>query len=193
MPSFPGPYQVEINYSIPARSHKMRIDCQVVGSPVPGTSPSQIDVQVANGTTKPLDQAVDELIALLQPICSNTMTFNDFTLWKFTANTYQRQFVTTEPLGVLGTATAGANPAHYRIWTMRTIGGGIAKLTLLEDTNTSNDQVPYASLDVNSKALVDYLIGNTGWLYARDNTYPIAALYESRGQNEAIWRKIYRQ
>jgi len=192
MPSLPGPYQVEINYSTAARSHKMRLDCQLSTSPPAGADLSTLNVITSGGANVGLTSAVGSLITLMLPFVSDTMTFNDFTLWKFVTGTQQRTFIGTAQIAIVGTNVNGSVPAHYSMFTMRTQNGGIAKVVLLEDVSNGNTKLPYSLLGTAAQDLFDYMTGDDTWIYARDNSYPVAPLFRSEGQNEALWRKIYR-
>ena len=193
MPSQPGPYQVEITYSGDSRSHKMRLDCRIDGSPVAGVDMSTVNVLNRLSANIGLTSAVGSFIDLLQPIFAPDMSFDSFSLWKFTSGTNERQFIGSALIGEVGTNAGVIQRAHQTIYTFRSGNGGTMRLNLLEDSNTGNDKTAYADMSAPAQALVDFMLSDDCWIYSRDNAYPIVSLWESQGQNEAIWRKIYRQ
>lgn len=192
MPSFPGPYQVEIDYTVFGRTHKLRVELQLDSSPVAGTDPATLNAVTKSGGTVNLVTAVTALVDLIKPQFEAAATFNSFILWKFVSGTNQKSFIGSATLGISGTSGNSGVVAHYSMFTFRSSNGGIAKLVMLEDSQSGNSKTTYANMGSVRQAIADYCIGPGSWIYARDNGYPVAVLFESQGQNESVWRKIYR-
>lgn len=191
--NLPGPYFIEITYETSGLNHKMGFSCQVSGTPVVGTSSDLIDILQRDATTVTLTNAVNDFVDLLKPMFQTVTTFIDFTLWQYVTGTLERNFVSTGALGVAGTSAGSAQTAHQATSTFRTQNGGILKLVMLESIFSDNDVVALSSVSNTALlAISAFIVSTDSWLYARDNSYPIAPLNFSGGQNEALFRKRYR-
>jgi hypothetical protein len=79
-------------------------------------------------------------------------------------------------------------------YTFRSANGGVAKLVLLDVSfsgDTKSVVVPN-SVGTTPQKLLAYFLSADSVMLAADDSYLVAGLYESRGQNEKIWRKINR-
>lgn len=194
----PGPYEIELNlggWVSPSREHVLRISVAALGSPVAGTLPSAIDIQKTGGATAKLDVVTNQLWSFLRPAYHTSISVIGYTLWKYVPGTLAKDFVSsgsvTTPTGTNGTA---ANIAGQSTLTFRSANGGIMKLVLIEPSfsgDTSTPLIPNAAGSTQAK-IAAYILSADNVALARDDSYPIAALRDSRGQNEKIWRKVYR-
>lgn len=193
--NFPGPYAVEMVYTVGGLTHRMLLNCDVSGSPAPGTDVSLISVLDADGTLINLDDAVTSFVALLAPLYDGASDFVEYILWEYTPGTFDRDYISGNSLGTAGSNVGSYAPAKYRKFSFRTAGGGIAYVTLLESIVDGNTQQSYPYTSPASNAIADFVTGtgtNSGWILGRDNTYPVSSLRLSDGQNEAVFRKRFR-
>lgn len=190
--NFPGPYEIEISYTVDGDQHKQRLNVDVSGTPAVGADPTTVDLLRRSGLTCTLDVAVTEWIDLLKVRFATTASFDAYILWSYTPLTTDRSYVTSGTIGTAGTAVAASTIAHQETYTFRTFEGGIMRLVMLESTATSLVRIPYASAVTSAKAIFDYVTASTNWVLARDTSYPISSLNLTGGQNEAVFRKRYR-
>jgi len=197
MPNLPGPYEVEFTitgFTSPVREHKIRLSCAVLGNPAPGTLPTAITVQKAGGATASLDVVVNQAWSFLRQFWPNVINCSGYQLWKYVTGTYGKNFIAagavTTPIGTGATSTV----AHQTTLTFRSANGGIMKSVFLETTNTGSTQValvPNGAGNINQKWAAYVLSVDNFWL-AADDAYPVVALRQSLGENERIWRKVFR-
>lgn len=190
--NFPGPYEVEITYVTNGRPHKLRISCSTVGTPTPGDAPSSITLGTRNSVGAALDTSVLAFVNVLKTQLATADSFTGYDFWKYAPTSFERTFITSGTLAVSGTAVVSSVVAQQNTYTFRTQEGGIFRLILLESVHGGDNRVVYASLTANQKLIVDNILAAGSWQLARDTSYPIVFLRQSNGQNEAVWRKIYR-
>lgn len=198
MPNFDGEYELRIFYtSQPAGfaeiEHRHTIDVNIQQPPDPGMPFSDVFAIRRNGTGDSLEVIVDEYVALLLALFSTTQTIARAELWYIPEGTTNGQYVSTYAIGEDGVNPGDENPAYQGTLTFRSIGGSTMRIQLMEIPIASNLRQPYPT----NNALVDnifaYVAGPMSPFLARDNTPPFAPMNFSGGQNEALFRKRYRQ
>lgn len=193
MPSnFPGPFEIEIISSVQGLEHKQRLNTQVQGAWNVGDPASSINLTRRDLTTVDSVTAVTAWVDLMKPFFAGDYSFDSFNVWQYLANTYDRIFISTAQLGVLGTGAGATNLCHQSIFTFRTQAGGTMKIVQNEDTNGSETRDSYASLGASAQAFMDFVVSDQAWMTARDDTFPIAPLNRVGGQNESVFKKRFR-
>lgn len=197
MPNYPGPYEIEYTitgFTAPVREHKIRINTIAIGTPAPGTLPTAITLQKAGGGTATLAAVADQAWSFLRQFWPAAIVCAGYQFWKYVPSTYAKDFIATgavtNPTGTGG----GVNPKHQITMTFRSANGGILKTVLLETAMTGDTQtalVPNGAGTAPQKWAA-YLLSADGPAIAADDAYPILALRDSRGENERLFRKIFR-
>jgi len=190
--NFPGPYELEIKYTVSSVEHVHRVSCDTVGTPTVGDLPTAITLQTKDTVGILLNTAVTAYVALLKVRYHTSVTFTSFDFWKYTPLTYIRQWISTGVLSVAGTSTGSTSLAQQSTFTYRTLEGNIMRTVLLESIDDTKDRVPYASAPASVKAIMDYIVASDTWVLARDTSYPISPLNAVGGQNEAVFKARYR-
>lgn len=185
-----GQYQIEMEltgFTSPVNAHKLRSNVMAQGSPVVGSAPTAIDINLRGGTTANLQVVADTMWGFYRLIYPNTISVASFSLWRWVTNT-AREFVSA---GVMGTP-AGSTGAVVQSWqttlTFRSGNGGIAKLVFIESNLSGNQRaalVPNAA-GTAPQRIAAYAISAGSPLQALDNGFLVAALRDNRGENEAI-------
>lgn len=194
MANFPGPYAVEFKYQALTREHSAELNCAAIGNPPPGTPVASITLATRSGGSVALQTGVQNFWNFYRTGHGNTASLLEWALWKYTVGTYEKAYVAggavTNPLGSGGTATA----ARQAVASLRTANGGIMFVEWLEGIATEDSSIALIPSGVGAyyQSVAAYLLSSEGWAIGRDDSFPIAALKVSRGQNEAIWRKINR-
>lgn len=194
---YPGPYEIEFalgGWTSPERSHVFRVNCIALANPAAGTLPSAISMQKKGGATATLDVVANQIWEYLRGFWNNSIGCEGYTLWKYGASSYAKDFISagavTNPL-----ASAGAGGvAHQLTLTFRSALGNVGKLVLLETNqggNLSSTLVPNA-IGTPAQKLAAYALSGDSVVIARDDSFFVAALRDSRGENERIARKVYR-
>jgi hypothetical protein len=191
-----GQYQIEYRlegFVNPTRSHVVRAWVSASGSPVVGALPADVQIQKRGGTTASLQSVADQFWSFLRLSYGVTITAANFSLWRF-ATENARDFISGG--SVANPAGTGASPviAGQCTLTFRHALGGIGKIVLLESGNGGDSR---SSLIANAagsatQRLAAYLMSADSPMVALDNSFPVTPLRDSRGQNEAIWRLVYR-
>ncbi len=190
--NFPGPYEIEMFYTVGGLQHTQRLNCFVDGSPPPGTPIVNISLNQRDFTLINVDTAVLAWVALIENLFNDTVTFDNYNVWQYTPLTYIKTFIAANTIGLPGTHVNPSNLAHQMTMTHRTIEGGILRIVLLESISQENTRVPYASAPADVQAVMDYVTRPNSWILARDTSYAIANLNYSTGENEAIFKERYR-
>lgn len=198
MPNYDGEYELRIFYtSQPAGfqeiEHRHTIDVNVNTPPQPGDEFDEIYLSRRNDTGNTLEVITDEYVALLLPLMATTQTIMRAELWYIPEGTTNGQYISSYSIAAVGTAGGDENPAYQATMTFRSIGGSTMRIQLMEVPFSSQlrDAYPTGNPAVNN--LMAYVAGETSAFLARDNTPPFAPMNYSGGQNEALWRKRYRQ
>jgi hypothetical protein len=198
MPNYPGPLEIEFEILVnttPARSHVFRSSVIGVGDPDLGTPLADVTLLQKDGTNDDAQTLVDQYWNFLRLMFHTGTICTSVTLWKYVPNTFQRDFVTaSEVTNPAGTNSAGPIPLQQHMLTFRSAGGGIIKLSFLEAAYNGDQQIPLTANPVGfpSERIASYMLSGDCIVIGRDNGFPIAALRESLGENEKIWRKVNR-
>jgi len=191
-----GQYQLEFRlegFTAPTRSHALRIWIAPSGSPAIGTPPASVTIQKLGGSTANLQVVADQAWSYFRQAYVTTVSAVSFSMWKYVTET-AREFITagalTTPAGTAGVTTI----AGQVTLTFRHALGGIGKIVLLESNlagDTRSALVPLATGTAAQK-IAAYMMSADSPMIALDNSFPVSPLRDSRGQNEAIWRMVYR-
>lgn len=187
--NFPGPFEVELRYTCSGEQHTQRLNCDTQSAPTPGDAPSTILLDKRDAGTIALDTALTNWITLVKPFYHTGVTFDDYTFWQYAPGTFDRTFITTASLGIAGTNALAVNLSFQNIMTMRTLEGGLMKLSFMETSATDIQRLSYAASGAVVKAIFDFVIGSTNWILARDTSFPIATIASMGGGNEALFKK----
>jgi len=191
-----GQYRMEFElagFSSPARVHLVGLWVAPTATPTVGSLPTAINLQLLGGGSATLQAVANAFLGVLKPMYAASVTMGAFTLWRM-ATEYQKDFVSA---GTATTAAIGSgvvNVANQKTLTFRHANGGIGKVVLLESNqgvNTKTTMVINAAGTPVQK-LAAYLMSTASPMIALDNSFPVAGLYDSGGENEKLFRKIYR-
>jgi hypothetical protein len=197
--NLPGPYEIEYTlggWTNPSREHVLRVSVAAVGSPSPGDLVTAIDIQKMGGATAKLNIVANQFWEFLRQCYTTGITCNGYQLWRYVPGTLAKDFISagtvTNPAGSGGAGTGVI--AHQLTLTFRSANGGVVKIVMLEGNNTGDTRgtlIPNAA-GTNYQKVAAYVMSADNVVLARDDSYPVAALRYAVGQNERIWRKVYR-
>ncbi|HEY9664895.1 MAG TPA: hypothetical protein V6C65_41170 [Allocoleopsis sp.] len=195
--NLPGPYEVEYQldgWTAPIRSHLFRVNCAAIGSPVAGSLPNTIDMQKRGGGTAKLDVVANQLWEFLRLFWNNGIVCSGYTLWKYVPGTYAKDFVAAGAVTNQAASGSAGVVAAQLTQTYRSANGGIMKIVLLETNQAGDTRVALVPNTVGtpSARLAAYLLSADSFVMARDDAFPVSPLRDARGQNESVWRKVYR-
>lgn len=197
--NYPGPYEIEFTltgWTSPVREHVMRFSVVALSSPAPGSLPTTIDIQKMNGSSAKLNVVADQIWSFYRSVFSTGITVTGYTLWKYVTGTLAKDFISAGTVTTpAGTNAAAPVPAHQSTLTFRSANGGIMKVVVLESVQTGDARItliPNAAGQWYQRAAAYHLSADNVAI-ARDDSYPVAALRVASGQNEKIWRKLFRQ
>jgi hypothetical protein len=195
--NFPGPYAIEIKYSVTLREHSCMLNCVTIGDPAPGTPAASISLATKSAGSVLVQTAVDQFwLQFRKGLNGGSTNGIGWTLWKYAFESNDKTFISagliTSPAG--GNAAAVV-PASYIMVSLRSANGSTMKVEVLDSMTSSQAQtnvIPNPAALSYAEAVSAYLLSAQGWVLARDDGYPIAALRQSHGQNETVWKKINR-
>lgn len=196
--NMPGPYEIEYElqgWASPARSHVLRFSVAAVGSPAPGSLPTTIDIQKTGGATAKLNVVANQIWGFLRPLYHSSISAVGYQLWRYIPGTLAKDFISTGALTTpAGSSASAATVAHQTTLTFRSANGGIMKIVLLETSLGGDTRITLVPNPAGTLVplLASYVLSADNVILARDDAYPVAALRDSRGQNERIWREVYR-
>lgn len=197
--NFPGPYQLRFYYScepglLPQFTHLLAVNVDLDGTPTPGDLFSAIDAKRRVGVPVALDTAVDAFVNVWKALLSladQEILYCE--LWKFTAGTYDAQYISTYSINVAGTNGGSSTAAKLDIWTFRTFEGGIMKIYTQEGPDTGKLQEIYSELDAAEAAFADWFTDDsTSYFLARDTSYPHVFYRRSAGESEKMFKLRFR-
>lgn len=191
-----GQYQLEFRvegFTSPTRSHLIRQWISVQGNPPAGTLPTAIDVLKLGGATAKLDVVANQAWSYLRLSYGSSLSAVSYTLWKFATENI-RDFIAAGTLTTPAGTGAASVIAGQVTLTFRCALGAIAKVVLLESGNTGDTRAALVANPAGSptQRLAAYLLSTDSPMIGLDNSFPVSPLRDSRGQNEAIWRMVYR-
>lgn len=193
MPNFKNPYGIEVDYSVDGRQHVFEMLTDVEGSVVAGADASTIDLKTRGGGTVNMVTAVTAHVTAIAGLFHTSAFIGQATLWKYDGDTEQRQFITAFPLGLNGTSSNPTVEAQQLTLTFRTQEGGILKQVFLDVTTSGSARIPLSNaLNPAIIAIKNNVLAGTNFILAKDTSYPISPLNASNGQNERVWKSIYR-
>jgi len=191
-----GQYQIEYNlegFTAPTRSHKLRLWVNVQGTPAVGAAPSAIDIMKRGGATATLASVADQAWSYFRLMYATTISATSYSLWKF-ATQNSRDFISAGTPASPAGATGSVQPAQQVTLTFRHALGGIGKLVFMECNQTGNSR---GSLVANAggtapQRVAAYIMSADGAMIGLDNSFPVTPLRDARGENEAMFRLLYR-
>lgn len=198
MPNYDGQYELRLFYNtLPAgedpMDHTMTIDVAMDGTPPVGAEFGQISTLTKGGGASDLEADTTALVDLLEAFFNPTTNFLRAELWRYDAEPSQNAiFVSIMALGTVGTFASPTQAAQQSTMTLRSAGGGVARIQMMEAVYADNLRDPYPFSRTPEINLVNYLIGSTCSFVARDNTYFVAGITFSTTQNERLYRKRFR-
>lgn len=200
MPEYDGQFELRYFYATVlsglSLNHRFTIDVKinVLSAPEPGEPFSAWPTVLGSGAAGTLDTAANDLLDLLLPFWRPTTEFSRVELWRyFPEPSTDADFMSVLELAEPGTAAAGTDvAAQQETMTLRTLGGGIMRVQLMEcvSTLTSKQNPPFSPAHFD--ALRTYLIGTAHPFVGRDDSRPLAAIAWGSGQNEKLFRKRFR-
>jgi hypothetical protein len=198
MPNYDGLWEVVVIYdvTISARAfeHRHTFDVLPIGDFAPGTAPEDIEITMKNGLDTPLLDFTEDYLPLMWKLLGTGTSQPRMELWKYDPEpSYNKTFITawtssnTFPL-----AAGAAQAAHQNTYTFRTIGGGVARLQLMEDAGTGTARIAFNALAGDSAAFADFACGATSAIVGRDNLHLLTGIAGNQTQNEKLARKRFR-
>lgn len=188
--NFPGPYLVDLRYTVEGSTHHAQYNCDVVGTPAPGTDPDDIDLITRGGTITPmLSAAMASWVTLLAPFYNTAVTFDGYDLYIVAPMSHDKTWIAAGTLVTIGTS---ANPSIIDgqwILTYRSIEGGGLKINLMQTIFAQAIGAPQSGFSGDAAAFRDFVVSSANWVLARDTSYPIAALNSMPDLNEALSKK----
>lgn len=198
MPNFDGQYEVRLIYDtaptgFTLMEHTLTFDVLPIGAVPAGTDFSDVEITQRNGLTTTLDVAVDAFVAGWIPLYPVTSAMIRAELWFIPEGTFAGTFIAVYPIDEVGSNASTNTVAQQATYTFRSIGGGSARIQLMEPTIAGNSKTSYPYGTAILNAIPDLLTSNSGFVIARDNTFIFANIHLSLGQNERLFRKRFRE
>lgn len=191
--NYPGPDELRIIYTVSGLTHTQRLNVDAVGSPAPGTLFNAIELVMADGTLQTAQAVTDAWVALLRPFFSTATTdFVRAELWHYEPESFSADYVSAYDIALAGSSGGTYVPAGQVILTFRTTEGGVMKIALMESTVAAGISLtpPYGGINL---ALANYVIDENAPFLGRDTSYPFANIAYHPGQNEAVFKRRFRQ
>lgn len=190
--NYPGPYTLELSYTVSGQTHKMNLSCALTTDPDPGDIIGTLSLVTRGGGSSVLSVAVLAWVDLLKPFFNTGAQFNEVNLWKNVALSFERIYIGSMLVDVAGTSATATYLSGQEIFTFRTVEGGQMRVTLMEGIQTPAASVSRAAAAGVRDALFDFVESTDNWILARDTSYPIVGIAFHPGQNEATFKQRYR-
>lgn len=188
--NFPGPYEIEMFYTVSTFLHIARYNCDLTSSPSPGTPMTSINFKTRGGVATPaIPTAMASWIALIDNIYNTAASFDSYNLWQYAPLTTERTFISSDTLGINGASASVTNKNQQLTLTFRTVDGDGMRIVFLDSISTSEIRIPYVNLGVDLQLIMDFVDSDANWILARDTSYAIAKLSGIGGENEALFKR----
>lgn len=191
-----GNYQLQFSisgYASPIRSHLHGVYVLPTTSPMPGTPVADIACQLRGGGSDDLQSVADLYASFLRNFYPASISVENFTLWRYVTQN-QKDFIAGGTAVPTTSGSGTAVVAQQVTFTYRTAGGSILKQVFLEP-NIAGDakgaMIPNA-VGNTVQRMGAYVLSASSAVIGVDNTFPVAPLFAAYGENERVWRKIYR-
>lgn len=186
-----SPGFVKIRYARGAVSHTQTLPVIPALTPVVDEPPTFL---TKGGGSVGMSAAIDGFMAVFKPLFFSDVDFASAEFWSQPTPTDDPIWIYNYPIALSGTGTGSSAIAGQGTLTLRTSGGGIAKLMAMECI-TSLLTVPVSSFPfpVGSIAtLAAYMTHLTNaWIVGRDGYFPAVPIKFTTKTNDALRRKIY--
>lgn len=192
-----GNYQLEYTitgFEDPIRSHTHSIYVAPTTQPLPGTPPADIDLQLLGGGTESLDNVANAYGSFARALWDDALDMSSYTLWRY-ATENRRDFVTGGSLTLTTNGSGVVQQAHQLTFTYRTAGGSILKQVFLENNVGGRFKEAAIGNDAGNplQRMIAYVLSAGSPVIGIDNTFPVAPLFQAAGENERVFKKIFRQ
>jgi len=196
--NYPGPYEIRLRYAttpsgLAQIEHEARYNLDLDGTPTPGDGFDTITVKQRGGSTAALDTTIDSWVTTFKAMFPATTDIIGAELWKYTAGTFQSSYVSSYDISEIGTSGGDSIAAQQAILTFRTVEGGIMRLSFMETPHVIGSSQSFPTSQTGVNALAAVVVASSNWILARDTSYPIFAYRFHPGQNEALFKKRFRQ
>jgi hypothetical protein len=190
----PGPFLLDIPYVQTGEVHHFTVNCDVVGPATIGLAPTVVTMRSQGSGPLLLSGAADDLWDVVRPLMPDTTVATQYVLWKYNGTNLDKTFISGGTLTAPnGSSDGDVVLASQAIFTFRSGGGNTGKLVVNDTPIDSNFRGPWGTGGIGvTAALKTYLLSPDCIVMARDRSFPVAALNESFGQNEKLWRRRYR-
>lgn len=191
-----GQYQIEYlieGFSAPSRSHALRYYVNPTAPVSIGTAMADIDFQALGGASVRADIAGNNFWEFIRPMYNNSISASFMTLWRYVTDT-RRDFISAFPLTNPLCTGAAPQPAQQVTLTFRTATSAVMKIVLLEPNQSGTATLPLVANPAGNvmQRLAAHIMSASGVAVGIDNNFPVTPLRDSRGQNEAVARLLYR-
>jgi hypothetical protein len=113
-------------------------------------------------------------VTVLKAEMPTTTTFQYAELWSMPTPTSDPVFVSTVSLSIVGTKSGAAVSNSQIVFSFRSSCGGVGKVYLLEGNEVVNSVFKAPAYgDAGKLGVVNYLIGSSGIVVARDGCFPV--------------------
>ncbi|MEP6634070.1 MAG: hypothetical protein ABJA62_07660, partial [Luteimonas sp.] len=165
-----GPYVLKIPYVADGHPHQFQVNCDVIGSPVIGAEPADVQMKTRGGSPVTLVTASADLWAVVRAYLSNLVTAITYELFAVHPTNGIHSFVSGGTLAQPnGGKPAATNPAQQATFTFRTGAAHIMKLELLDVYVTANTRSPLGGGGIpETAALKTYILSGANICSGRD-------------------------
>jgi len=191
--NYPGPYQLRWKYDFSGFLHNGAVNLNCQTPPNLNDPFTAITLVNKNGTNQSLDSMMNAFGALYADLLHTGQTMQNFELWKYTPGTFDAQFVSSDSTTIAGTSTTVPQNAFYTTYSFRSGEGGVGFISIFEHAVNTHTRRSYSTIGPKEQFLVDYVVGVSSPILARDTSYFYSFIRASGGTNEKLWRKRYRQ
>lgn len=185
-----GQYLLEYTltgFGAPVNSHFLRANVMAAGSPASGDLPTAVNINNRGGGTQNLQVTADQVWSYFRLNYPSSITAVSFTLWKWITNT-SKQFISAGTLATPAGTGSGTVLKWQTTLTFRGANGGIGKIVMIECAGGGDQRAPLIpnAAGQPTQRIAAFALSSASPFQALDNSFFVAALRDSRGENEAI-------
>lgn len=193
-----GAYECRLTYATTISgqqlSHKHQFNVRLSTTPAPGTPFDEISVLNWDASTQELGQMLTAYFAVLLPLIPDEAVLEVVELWHYPDGGSNAIYISAGGYGSTGTNVGAPRAAGQATFTFRTLAGGLMKMVLMESSLAGDLRQSYGAVPAGIvKNYMDFIGGTEHAIAANDSFRPFAPIAFIPGQNEAVYRKRFRQ
>jgi len=182
-----SPAFIKFNYTRGTVKHKAVVPTKFSATPTAGVMPSLL---THVGGAQAFNLAVGDWGIFVRPLFGTTTTLDNAEVWYQPTPADDPIWIFTQGINLPGTSATANVPAEEVVMTFRSSNGGLFRNYFMESFLPANQVTTYGAMANPWLDYANWVIGSSGWMYARDNGKPVVCLGFKTKYNDVLRRRL---